>query len=412
MVVRIVRRKRDAVACEVALVLYAVRQVGEREGDRLLHPLELLQPDVHRVQRGSNGEDADDNAEDQRELLLPWGRSNEVASLQILAGIASVRRRNAHHSADGDGKRAKRRRGPPLHQEDCGGGHQRRNRHPRNGRRGRADDADDSRRDSDEEEAEDNDQQRGGEVRNRANVRAWDRLELEEEEHEHDQQAAAAEDHDRRQIMLRARRPRRSQLCSTFLQPLRQRAEDRRQCANQRDESRRRNRARAHRPHISSPQIGGQHIFHRDGARIERAGEVRAEEVDRRHQNQPGEDAAGQHDRRDTRSDDVSHAEILRCTVGTDGGAFEQMLRAKVGIELRRVGPQAEEPVVLEERVDAAESETEKDARGEAAAAFARDQNVGAGRAFGIEQRAVLLDDELAAQWDHEQNAEPAAKER
>jgi len=86
------------------------------------------------------------------------------------------------------------------------------------------------------------------------------------------------------------------------------------------------------------------------------------------------------------------------------------MLRAKVGIELRRVGPQAEEPVVLEERGRRAESETEKDARGESCHRVRPRSERRRRPCLRIEQRAVLLDDELAAQWDHEQNAEPAAK--
>src|SRR5208282_5287642 len=70
------------------------------------------------------------------------------------------------------------------------------------------------------------------------------------------------------------------------------------------------------------------------------------------------------------------------------------------------------EIVVLEERVQATESEAEEDARGEAAAALSGDQDIRAGRALGVEQRSVLLDDELAAQRDHEQHAKPSAEER
>ena len=74
--------------------------------------------------------------------------------------------------------------------------------------------------------------------------------------------------------------------------------------------------------------------------------------------------------------------------------------------------PRAEEVLVLEERVEAAEAEAEKDAAGQRAAFFAGDQHVGAGGAFGVRQRAVLLHNELAAQRNHEQHAEPAADQR
>ena len=42
---------------------------------------------------------------------------------------------------------------------------------------------------------------------------------------------------------------------------------------------------------------------------------------------------------------------------------------------------------------------------------FAGDEDVGAGGAFRVGEGAVLLDDELAAQGDHEEHAEPAADE-
>ncbi len=112
------------------------------------------------------------------------------------------------------------------------------------------------------------------------------------------------------------------------------------------------------------------------------------------------------------RADDVADAEVLGRAVGADGGAFEQVLRAEVGLVVGLAGPEGEEVVVLEEGVEAAEAEAEEDARGEAAAALAGDQDVGAGGAFGVDERAVLFDDELAAQRDHEEDAEPAAEER
>src|ERR1035438_7942866 len=88
------------------------------------------------------------------------------------------------------------------------------------------------------------------------------------------------------------------------------------------------------------------------------------------------------------------------------------MLRAEVRLVVRTPGPEREEAVVLEECVEAAESESEKDARGEAAAALASHQHVGAGGAFGIDEGSVLFDDELAAQGNHEENAQPSAEER
>ncbi len=68
--------------------------------------------------------------------------------------------------------------------------------------------------------------------------------------------------------------------------------------------------------------------------------------------------------------------------------------------------------MVLQKGVEAAEAEAEKDAAGERAAFFAGDEDVGAGGAFRVGQHAVLLHNELAAQGNHEEDAEPSADER
>ena len=57
-----------------------------------------------------------------------------------------------------------------------------------------------------------------------------------------------------------------------------------------------------------------------------------AEEDDGGHEDEPGEDAARQHDGGDADADDVADAEVFRCDVGTDGGAFEDLLA--VGVEV------------------------------------------------------------------------------
>ncbi len=87
------------------------------------------------------------------------------------------------------------------------------------------------------------------------------------------------------------------------------------------------------------------------------------------------------------------------------------MLRPEVGLIRWLLRPGREEIGVLEERVEAAQPETKKNAAGERAAFFAGDENVGAGRAFGIGQGRVLLHNELPAQRNHEQHANPAADE-
>jgi hypothetical protein len=88
------------------------------------------------------------------------------------------------------------------------------------------------------------------------------------------------------------------------------------------------------------------------------------------------------------------------------------MLRADVEVLLRGARPQRKEVLILKQRVQAAESEAKKHARGKAAAAFAGHQHIGASRALGINQRPVLFDDQLPPQRDHEQHAQPSAEQR
>ena len=137
--------------------------------------------------------------------------------------------------------------------------------------------------------------------------------------------------------------------------------------------------------------------------------EFLAEEVNQRHDHQPRKNASGKDDSGDFGADDVAHAQIFRRGVGIDLCALERVLRAEVGLKLGRAGPGFEEVLVLEEGVKAAQAETEKDAAGKGASALARDQYVGAGGALGVRQGIVLLDDELAAEGNHEEHAEPSA---
>ena len=137
-----------------------------------------------------------------------------------------------------------------------------------------------------------------------------------------------------------------------------------------------------------------------------------AEEVDGRHEHEPGEDAAGEHDGGDADADDVADAEIFRRAIGADGGAFKEVLRsAKVRLIIGFRRPQGEQVVVLEEGVEGAETEAEEDAGGEAAAALAGHEDVGTRRTLRVDQCPVLFYDQLAAQRDHEQDAEPTAEE-
>ncbi len=112
----------------------------------------------------------------------------------------------------------------------------------------------------------------------------------------------------------------------------------------------------SHGTDIGAPEIRRGHLGNEDGAGIERSGEVRAEEVDGGHQDEPGEDSACEHDGGDADADDVADAEIFGSAVGADGGAFEEVLGAEVGLVVGLGGPEGKEIVVLEEGVEAAEA--------------------------------------------------------
>ena len=139
---------------------------------------------------------------------------------------------------------------------------------------------------------------------------------------------------------------------------------------------------------------------------------MRAEEVDRRHQHEPGERPTRQHHSRNARADNVSDTEILRCDIGPDRGATQEVLRSEVRLVVRRGWEEGEEVFVLEQGVQASEAQPEEDPARKRPAALARFKHVRAGRALRVGKGLVLVDDELFAQRDHKQDAEPAAKER
>ncbi len=191
-----------------------------------------------------------------------------------------------------------------------------------------------------------------------------------------------------------------------LLEPGGERGPDRGHRLGQRDHARRGHGPRAHRPDITRPQLVGVHQRNGNRAGIERLiRRQRTEKANRRHQHQPGENAARKQNAGDARADDIAHAEILRRDVGAKRCAGEPF-----GIVRGRIAPNADR--IHQHRIQSAQAQPPENAAGEGAAAIARHQNVGARRAFGIEQVAVLFDDELAAQRNHEKHAQPSADQR
>src|SRR2546426_10204208 len=71
-------------------------------------------------------------------------------------------------------------------------------------------------------------------------------------------------------------------------------------------------RAGAHRPDVAGPELGGRHVRDGHGAWVDGSRRELAEEFDRRHQHQPGQNAAGENCTGHARANDVAHAEVLR----------------------------------------------------------------------------------------------------
>ena len=134
-------------------------------------------------------------------------------------------------------------------------------------------------------------------------------------------------------------------------------------------------------------------------AGIERGRAPVAEEADGRDQHQRGEGAARHHQGRRSVADDVADAEQRRVGVQTDPRRPVEEAEDPVG-ELVPEGQDQVQELVERSREQAAEDEA-----GLGAPLLARDQDLGAGRALGVGEPAVLLDDEVAPERDHHEDA-------
>ena len=154
---------------------------------------------------------------------------------------------------------------------------------------------------------------------------------------------------------------------------------------------------------IGDPAVGvAQRVQVQDALRI---GHIQR---DQRNQGQPRQHAARGHLGSDARADDVADAQVLRRDVAVEGGVRVDVLGA--GAQARGVAPQPQH--AHQHPVARRREHTLEDLFGQAAAALAGHQDLGAGGAFGVGQLAVLFDDEAAAQRNHEQDAEHAADRR
>ena len=130
-----------------------------------------------------------------------------------------------------------------------------------------------------------------------------------------------------------------------------------------------------------------------------------AEEADEGHEHERLQNAAGHHDAGDLRADDVAHAQ--------QGGVRLQGRRGALEPIQRPAGHFFPQPQAgVEKLIDERHPESDENGLGGRAARLADNQHVGAGGAFGVNQLAVLFDDERPAKRDHHQNAQQPAQHR
>ena len=178
------------------------------------------------------------------------------------------------------------------------------------------------------------------------------------------------------------------------------------QRAEQGDQSGGGDGSRAHGANVRAPNLVGGHQRNRNGGRINRdaIGELPVK-ADGGHDDQPGNNASGKQNAGDARADDVADTEIFRSNGDAKRSAGKPV---RPRLRLRSPGLHG----IHQKGIGAAQTQAPENASGERAAAFSGDEDVSARGAFGKAEIAVLFDDELAAQRNHEEDAEPAAQQR
>ena len=202
-------------------------------------------------------------------------------------------------------------------------------------------------------------------------------------------------------------------------------AGDHRQGADEADDATDRHCAGADVENVGAANVVWAHGRDRHRSRRDRSGRRASEEVDRRDEDEVGEDAAGGHGRGDPRADDVADAEQLRRDLRRQGAGRQGRAEDRLG----RVLPQLERlhgklvedpgPKAGEDRPRSRSGGLNVFGRIGAGAAerpllIGRPglEHLGAGRALGIFEDAVLLNDEGPAQRDHHQDSKQSAQQR
>ncbi len=183
-------------------------------------------------------------------------------------------------------------------------------------------------------------------------------------------------------------------------------ADHHRNAAYQRDDAGGRHGAGTDVAHVARPDLARRHVVDElHGLGKERHGLRVAPVGDRRNNDQPGQQAAADHDGGNARPEDVADTEQRGRQVHADFALFQER-NLQVHVAGYDAQPGGQE---LEQR---ATGETVEHEARTTAADLVGDEHFGARGAFGIGQLAVLPFDQEASQRDHEQDAQQAAAHR
>jgi len=297
-------------------------------------------------------------------------------------------------------------RGPAGYEEDGAGGHESGDAHAADGIGRVAEEAADASSDGDEEKTEDYDENSREEILVPVGFRARDGTESEKDPN-HGDDGDGADDysaHGDFEVDTRCHRCLTSAFGANVFEARAQSGNDGGHGAEKSDESGGGDGSSGHGANVAFPNVVRTHERNGNGGGID--GHVvrkLAVKLDGGHDDEPGDDASGKKNSGNARADDVADAEVF----GGDGGAEGSAGKPRgAGLGLR--DPSLDR--VHEKGIDAAEAESPEDAAGERATAFSGDENVSTGSAFRKRKIAVLFDDELAAERNHEENAEPSAE--
>ena len=297
---------------------------------------------------------------------------------------------------------------PAGRREERGDGDERHERDARRRLRGDAHDAHDARRDRDEENAEDTHAGRADGPRKLAHVAREDPGH--ERGREHDERDAR-EHETARQVAVRPRDRaggilrRSAATASHSSHDGEERAGHRGKVLQDREDARRRDRARADVPHVARPDLPRRHRRDElDGLGRERRRQPLPDDGDERDQDEGRHDRARHQHARLPVAEDVAHGEERGSELdGELGLRQERERRADLGRHDEEEGH--------DDLHESAHGHAAEDPSAAARIRRRRAQHLGAGGALGVRQLVVRVDDQEAAERDHRGEAEQGSEE-